>query len=1283
MSDQEMIEEHPPTPPAHAAQQPGGTVTFLFTDIQGSTKLWERYPTAMATALARHDTLMREAIAGHNGYVFKTVGDAFCAAFPTASDGLNAAIDAQRALGSEQWGETGPIRVRMALHSGEPELRDNDYFGQPLNRVARLLSAGHGGQILISGATERYLQRNELPDGMTLRDMGEQRLKDLAGREQVYQVIVPGLPSVFPKLKTPPTPLRGAAASVGTSLLGFIVYIVTTAPPENRGLSLFSPASLISGFKGLVLELSALQDLLLLGILAGLLLLTSMAAFIWRRTSEFRPGAQTNGAVQFAGQFITFRTLTFLAASALIVLGAFAYQQYLWRVALPIPDDAIGFAMTREAAAASFSDELADSLFTEGQAQRIVVRELPVRFDARDTDKAREMGRRIGARAVLIYRTQSRGDVTEYVSYVVFTNPNIGLAVTSASETSTEATPGNAQSSVQVKEGIDVPTLRTESLSEMIDASAGIIAYHEDRIREAIAHLEAARPANPDAPNMGIVCFYLGNAYSLDNQTARAIESYDCALEHYERIEASGRRLGPQDRLILAKTYLERGRQEIFSGNREQALPWFEKSVGLREELLARAGSLERPADVRATYARLYAEMAEVYRYLDDQDSATFWQRRASEEADAIAEAGAPDDPHVYVQQSSAKMFASDCVGALSALDRALEIDPQNADARYNAAVILYGQGRYDLAEQRLQEVIELRPDDIVARQQLANIAVTRALGSPWYIELAYFADAERLYREILQLDPTNIAAHHALADFAAWRGDENTLNLSALWTGDDITLARSQAEWPTDPARYDAAMGAFNDAIQTSRVLAQELRPGDIDTQLQLASAYFNRQQFVYATVLSAAVRGQEVDRAPRGEQVLADANQIHRLAEPIVAPDSKASALQRLTAWDLLLKSYDREFGWYRFFAEPEGQPGVEGDAAKADALTADYQRTLDAAMAFVDAFEVRTNDERDAVIQVLFGRVLFAFLIENDMTAAMEIYGRITELSATSFDERADAIQHLTTICAEQRESVLAEAALTGGNIQQAITHYGRALEINPQHSRALSGLAEARFQEGDLEGAVANAEAAVELTPGNALAWADLGRYRMANGDSAGATAAFTRFLEVASARPEQERMGLLRAAIGGLDALCERRPDAAPQIAALVPELRDTLAGWESESTASMDIPRLYTTLAVLALHADDAASAQSLLEHALHLDVHQPLAHATRALVAVHLGHDAAAEIDLALAELNDGYWETVNIERSVLVDAMQAELQRYSALYPEHAGAVSSLSAALAARGS
>jgi predicted ATPase/class 3 adenylate cyclase len=171
---------------------PSGTVTFLFTDIEGSTQLWQEGEALMRAAVARHDELIRSAVAEHGGEVFSTMGDGVAASFPAASTAVAAALAAQRLLESEQWPTGSPIRVRMGLHTGEAEVRDGDYFGTSLNRCARLMAAGHGGQVLCSAATAA------LVEGLELVDLGEHRLRDLSVPQRVFQV---GLGS-FPPLRS-------------------------------------------------------------------------------------------------------------------------------------------------------------------------------------------------------------------------------------------------------------------------------------------------------------------------------------------------------------------------------------------------------------------------------------------------------------------------------------------------------------------------------------------------------------------------------------------------------------------------------------------------------------------------------------------------------------------------------------------------------------------------------------------------------------------------------------------------------------------------------------------------------------------------------------------------------------------------------------------------------------------------------------------------------------------------------------------------------------------------
>lgn len=196
-SDDALVGELEPA----SAPLPSGTVTFLFTDIAGSTQLWERHPMSMRAALSDHDALLRAAVTRHGGAVIKGTGDGVIAAFALAEDALAAALDAQRALVSAPWGETGPLQVRMAIHSGAAAPEAGDYFGPTLNRTARLLATGHGGQILLSLATAELL-RDQLPASVQLRDLGGHRLKDLTRPEQILQVVAPDLPAEFPPLRT-------------------------------------------------------------------------------------------------------------------------------------------------------------------------------------------------------------------------------------------------------------------------------------------------------------------------------------------------------------------------------------------------------------------------------------------------------------------------------------------------------------------------------------------------------------------------------------------------------------------------------------------------------------------------------------------------------------------------------------------------------------------------------------------------------------------------------------------------------------------------------------------------------------------------------------------------------------------------------------------------------------------------------------------------------------------------------------------------------------------------
>jgi class 3 adenylate cyclase len=183
---------------------PGGTVTFLFSDIEGSTRLLEQLGDRYQEVHREHRRILREQLTGAGGQEIDTQGDAFFFSFPRAKDAVAGAVAAQRTLGDEQWPDGVDVKVRMGLHTGEPTVGDEGYVGMDVVRAARICSAGHGGQVLLSETT-RALVGNNLPEGVQVRDLGQAHLKDIQ-HERIFELSLDDQPGEFPPLKTAPAP---------------------------------------------------------------------------------------------------------------------------------------------------------------------------------------------------------------------------------------------------------------------------------------------------------------------------------------------------------------------------------------------------------------------------------------------------------------------------------------------------------------------------------------------------------------------------------------------------------------------------------------------------------------------------------------------------------------------------------------------------------------------------------------------------------------------------------------------------------------------------------------------------------------------------------------------------------------------------------------------------------------------------------------------------------------------------------------------------------------------
>ncbi len=237
---------------------PAGTVTFLFTDVEGSTGVLRRLGPAYGDVLVRHRELIRGAVDAHGGHEVDTQGEGFFVAFERAKDAVAAAVTAQQSHEAEPWPDGGCLAVRMGMHTAEPELGTSGYFGMGVHRAARICSVGHGGQVLLSRSTAGLVDEDEAP-GLELRDLGEHMLKDLVRRERIYQLVSPGLREQFPPLRSM-SELARNAERLPTGTVTFFVTDIVGSRALMRSLGLARYSIMLERYEDIVRSVVAAHD---------------------------------------------------------------------------------------------------------------------------------------------------------------------------------------------------------------------------------------------------------------------------------------------------------------------------------------------------------------------------------------------------------------------------------------------------------------------------------------------------------------------------------------------------------------------------------------------------------------------------------------------------------------------------------------------------------------------------------------------------------------------------------------------------------------------------------------------------------------------------------------------------------------------------------------------------------------------------------------------------------------------------------------------------------------
>jgi Tfp pilus assembly protein PilF len=1039
--------------------------------------------------------------------------------------------------------------------------------------------------------------------------------------------------------------------------------------------SVLAPGQVFDSFRGFVIELSTYRDRILLVAAFIMLLLTAAAVVLWWRRRGRDPVSDESPWSVVLDALGSLTVIAFLAVTTVCVFSAYAYQWYLWNRALPFADDQIGFAVARGATTKPVRDSLARAFESQGQTAIFGLREIPVQFDVGDYAQARELAERINARGIVIYDESEVQGQEAFQATILFTDPAIGMAVSTS--------PGQPPT---VKEGESAPVLGGADLQRLVAAAAGIVAYHEDRTAAAIRLLRgAAGGAGDGAVDPAPVAFYLGNAYLRDGQRDLARTEFLRLYEHLCGAAAActPQSVPPADQAILVRALIQLGALDAGDGALDRAMERYEAARGFRSSLTDPQGNPAGGDEHHYLYARLFAEMALVQRFLAaaefvdeerneaDRDADEFAELAAEElqRAEAIAGIGSTDDPYPLIRNADTRLAMGDCVGAIEKATRALDFAPDNPDALYTLAFALAGQGETDRAAAILAGIADRDPTNIRVRQELAALWLTAAATSDGSAAAA-LGQTDRYAAEVLEglfdLDYRSLvtrAAASGLSGTASWQGlgPPSPGNQIASMLGSDRALR--------DPAAIARAIAAYDEEIASWRTVVSDVRSDSIDAKLALAAAIVARlrleQALLFERDLANDATVQAATPIPSDPAEVGNlAGDVRTLTARVLAPDAGATRLQRLHAWNTMIATLAGEYDRLRYGDTAAGVPpelrteyGASVAGAVAEIGPIDF--------AAIDAATIATSDEVRIVADILFQAQIYAMFVEPDGDVAREYDGQWRMLAGRLDGTDARGLRDLRAArCDEERFRVVAWLRDNGQKADADVAAaYERALAVNPAYVPALLDYAASLFDrhEDDAGPPAELARRATEADASNPDAWAALAIYSLATGQDAGA--AFQSFVDAAGAQPLDQRLQTLGSQFDLIRIAVFRRPDIAAGVASALPLFESAVAALPASADTTARAARVTTALAWLALVAGDPATAERLERQSLTADPRQPRARAVLALAVLAQGRDAGLEIDAAVAEIDDPTWEAALVDRSFVAAEMVQAVRAYRRL--------------------